>query len=29
VYRYSGSKKRNSTIPANMAFDSSAEIGWE
>ena len=31
VYRYrsSGSKKRNSTILANEAFDSSTNIGWE
>jgi hypothetical protein len=29
VYRYSDSKKRNSTIPANIAFDSSADVGWD
>ena len=28
LYRESGSKKWNSTISANMAFDSSTNIGW-
>jgi hypothetical protein len=29
VYRNSGSKKRNSTIPATEAFNGSANVGWE